>query len=80
MNNEQILQKYSRILSQKIYDCFYLETQLESLDKLLQDRDEEIERLKKLLDDNKIDYEDKGDEVSLSPIDEINKTSKVNER
>ena len=79
-NNEQILQKYSRILSQKIYDCFYLETQLESLDKLLQDKDKEIERLKKLLDDNKIDYEDKGDEVSLSPIDEINNTSEVNER
>ena len=80
MNNEQILQKYSRLLSQKIYDCFYLETQLESLDKLLQDRDKELERLKKLLDDNKIDYEDKGDEVSLSPIDEINKTNEVNER
>ena len=80
MNNEQILQKYSGILSQKIYDCFYLETQLESLGKQLQDRDKELERLKKLLDDNKIDYEDKGDEVSLSPIDEINKTSKVNER
>ena len=70
--NEQIIQKYSRLLSQKIYDCFYLETQAENLDKLLQDKDKEIERLKKLLDDNKIDYEDKGDEVSLSPVDEIN--------
>ena len=69
--NEQILQKYSRLLSQKIYDCFYLETQAENLDKLLQDKDKEIERLKKLLDDNKIDYEDKGDEVSLSPVEEI---------
>ena len=78
--NEQILQKYSRLLSQKIYDCFYLETQAENLDKLLQDKDKEIERLKKLLDDNKIDYDDKGDEVSLSPVDEINKTSEVNER
>ena len=80
MNNEQILQKYSRLLSQKTYDCFYLETQAENLDKLLQDKDKEIERLKKLLDDNKIDYEDKGDEVSLSPVDEIKETNKVNER
>ena len=78
--NEQILQKYINLLSQKTYDCFYLETELESLDKLLQDKDKEIERLKKLLDDNKIDYDDKGDEVSLSPVDEINKTSEVNER
>ena len=78
--NEQILQKYSRLLSQKIYDCFYLETQAENLDKLLQDKDKEIERLKKLLDDNKIDYDDKGDEVSLSPADEIKETNKVNER
>lgn len=71
MNNEQILQKYINLLSQKTYDCFYLETQLENLDKLVQDKDKEIERLKKLLDDNNIDYEDKGDEVSLSPVDEI---------
>ena len=73
-NNEQILQKYSGFLSQKIYDCFYLESQLENLDKLLQDKDKEIERLKKLLDDNDIDYktdENKGDEISLSPVEEI---------
>ena len=69
--NEQILQKYINFLSQKIYDCFYLETELENFDKLLQDKDKEIERLKKLLDENKIDYDDKGDEVSLSPVDEI---------
>lgn len=70
MNLEEIIQKYSVLLSQKIYDCFYLETKLENLDKILQDKDKEIERLKKLLDDNEIDYEDKGDEVSLSPIKE----------
>lgn len=70
MNLEEIIQKYSKLLSQKIYDCFYLKTQLEDLDKLLQDKDKEIERLKKLLDDNNINYEDKGDEVSLSPIEE----------
>ena len=82
-NNEQILQKYINLLSQKTYDCFYLETQAENLDKLLQDKDKEIERLKKLLDDNNINYktdEDKGDEVSLSPVDEINETNKVNEK
>lgn len=79
-NNEQILQKYSRLLSQKIYDCFYLETQAENLDKLVQDKDKEIERLKKLLDDNNINYDDKGDEVSLSPTEDINKTNEVNER
>lgn len=69
--NEQILQKYSGLLSQKIYDCFYLETELETLDKFLQDKDKEIERLKKLLNDNNINYEeDKGDEISLSPFEE----------
>lgn len=64
----QIIEKYSRLLSQKIYDYFYLETQLENLDKILQDKDKEIERLKKLLDDNGINYEDKGGEVSFSPV------------
>ena len=71
-NNEKILQKYINLLSQKTYDCFYLETELESLDKLLQDKDKETERLKKLLDDNNINYDDKGDEVSLSPVDDMN--------
>lgn len=55
--NEQIIEKYSRLTSQKIYDCFYLETQVENLDKLLQDKDKEIERLKKILDENGISYE-----------------------
>lgn len=55
--NEQIIQKYSVLLSQKIYDCFYLETKLENLDKILQDKDKEIERLKKILDENGISYE-----------------------
>ncbi len=72
--NEQIIQKYSTLLSQKTYDCFYLETQLENLDKLLEDKDKEIERLKKLLDDNNINYktdDNKGDEVSLSPTEDM---------
>ena len=72
--NEQILQKYINLLSQKIYDCFVLETQLENLDVVLQDRDKEIERLKKLLDDNNINYEtdeEKGHEVALSPVEDV---------
>ena len=68
--NEQIIQKYVNILSQKIYDCFYLETQVENLDKNLQDKDKEIERLKGLLDDNGIDYKD--GEVSFSPVEGVN--------
>lgn len=74
--NEQILQKYSQQLSQKIYDCFYLETQVENLDNLLQDKDKEIERLKKLLDDNNIEYKYKGDEVSLSPVENVKENNK----
>lgn len=70
--NEKIIQKYINLLSQKIYDCFYLETQLENSDKLLQDKEKEIERLKKILDDNGIDYK-QGDEVSLSPVEDVRK-------
>ncbi|WP_311376121.1 hypothetical protein [Anaerococcus lactolyticus] len=68
--NEQIIQKYSRLLSQKIYDCLYLESQLEIMTKSNDFFMKEIERLKKILDDNGIDYK-QGDEVSLSPTDEI---------
>ena len=73
-NNEQIIQKYSTLLSQKIYDCFYLENQLDVMIKSNDYALKEIERLKKLLDDNDIDYKtdhDKGDEVSLSPTEDI---------
>ena len=70
----QIIEKYSRLLSQKIYDCFYLETQVENLDKLLQDKNKEIERLRKLLDDNGIDYKT-DDEVSFSPVEDRQKES-----
>ena len=74
--SEEIIQRYINLLSQKIYDCFYLETQVENLDELIQDKDKEIGRLKKLLDDNDIDYKTdngEGDEVSLSPVEEIKK-------
>lgn len=76
--NEKIIQKYSRLLSQKIYDCFCLENQLEIMGKNVDYSLKEIERLKKLLDDNEIDYEDKGDEVSLSPVEKV--TENVNEQ
>lgn len=71
--NEQIIQKYINLLSQKIYDCFYLENQLDVMIKNNDYALKEIERLKKLLDDNDIDYktDDKGDEVSLSPTEDI---------
>lgn len=55
----KIIQKFANLLTQKIYDCFYLETQLENLDKILLDKDKEIERLKNILDKNGISYEDK---------------------
>ena len=72
--NEQIIQKYINLLSQKIYDCFYLENQLDVMIKNNDYALKELKRLKKLLDDNNINYktdDNKGDEVSLSPIDEI---------
>lgn len=69
MNNE-ILQKYSKLLSQKIYDCFYFESQLDVMIKNNDYALKEIERLKKLLDDNGIDYKT-DDEVSLSPVEDI---------
>lgn len=72
MNLAEIIQKYSQQLSQKIYDCFMLETKVENLDKLLKDKDKEIERLRKLLDDNGIDYKT-DDEVSFSPVEDIKK-------
>ena len=67
---EQIIQKYVNLLSQKIYDCFYLESELENLNKMVEDKDKEIDRLKKILDENDIDYT--GDEVSFSPVEGVN--------
>ena len=68
--NEKIIQKYINLLSQKIYDSFYLETQLEVMTKSNDFFMKEIERLKNILDDNGIDYK-QGDEVSLSPVENI---------
>lgn len=75
--NEKIIQKYSRLLSQKIYDCFCLEHQLEIMGKNGDYLLKEIERLKKLLDDNGIDYKT-DDEVSLSPVENV--TENINEQ
>lgn len=66
--DKEIITKYANLLTQKIYDCFYLETQLENLNKNSQDKDKEIERLKKILDENGISYEDK--EVEDEPSQE----------
>lgn len=56
--NEKIIQKYVNLTSQKIYDSFYLETQLEEANKKIADDEKEIERLKNILDKNGISYEE----------------------
>ena len=76
--NEKIIQKYINLLSQKIYDCLYLESQLEVMTKSNDFFMKEIERLKKILDDNKIDYK-QGDEVSLSPVEKVNENVNKND-
>ena len=76
--NEKIIQKYIKLLSQKIYDCLYLESQLEVMTKSNDFFMKEIERLKKILDDNKIDYK-QGDEVSLSPVEKVNENVNKND-
>lgn len=80
--NEQIIQKYINLTSQKIYDCFVLENQLDTMIKTNDYLNKEIERLQKLLDDNDINYktDDKiDDEVTLSSVDEnVNETKEEN--
>ena len=79
---EQIIQKYINLTSQKIYDCFVLENQLDTMIKTNDYFNKEIERLQKLLDDNNIDYKTDGkidDEVTLSSVDEnVNETKEEN--
>ena len=65
--NLDLTQGYYTELANRTHDLIVEKTMNENLDKLLRDRDKEIERLKKLLDDNNINYDDKGDEGSLSP-------------
>lgn len=50
-NNDNIIQKYSGLLAQKTYDYLFLES-------VVEEKDKEIERLKKLLNDNEIKYEE----------------------
>ena len=69
--NLDLTQGYYTELANRTHDLIVEKAMNEKLDNLLQDKDKEIERLKKLLDDNRIGYEDKGDEVSLSPVENI---------
>lgn len=75
--NLDLTQGYYVELGNRTHDLIVEKAMNENLNKLLQDKDKEIERLKKLLDDNGIDYEDKGDEFSLSPVENV--TENVNE-
>lgn len=72
--NLDLTQGYYTELANRTHDLIVSREMIKNLDKLLQDKDKEIEKLKKLLDDNDIDYktdDDKGDEVSLSPTEDI---------
>ena len=75
---EQIIQKYVNLTSQKIYDCFVLENQLDTMIKTNDYLTKELERLQKILDDNNIEYKDenKDGEVSFSPVENV--TDNVN--
>lgn len=56
---KQIIQKYIDLTSQNIYNYFLLETQLEEANKKITENEKELERLKKILDENGISYEEK---------------------
>lgn len=59
---------YYTELANRTHDLIVEKSMNEQLDGLLQDKDKEIERLKKLLDDNNINYktdEDKKQEESV---------------
>lgn len=78
MDTIAIVQEYTDILAKRTFDYVNykvshdeLKKHVEELEKLIEQSNKEIERLKKLLDDNNINYEDKGDEVSLSPTEDI---------
>lgn len=64
--NLDLTKGYYTELANRTHDLIVEKAMNENLDKLLQDKDKEIKRLKKLLDDNNIDY--RGDEVSFSPV------------
>ena len=68
MMNLDLTQGYYTELANRTHDLIVARTMNEKLDEIVKDKDKEIERLKKLLDDNEINYKDKGDEVSFSPV------------
>lgn len=63
-----IIEKYIKQLSKKTHDSIYLEAVAEEIDAENQKNIAEIERLKKILDENGISYEDK--EVEDEPNQE----------
>ena len=74
--NLDLTQSYYIELANRTHDLIVERAGNEQLNKILQEKDKEIERLKKLLDDNDIDYKTdngEGDEVSLSPVEKIKK-------
>lgn len=81
MDTIAIVQEYTDILAKRTFDYVNykvshdeLKKHVEELEKLIEQSNKEIERLKKLLDDNNINYkadEEKDDEVSLSPTEDI---------
>lgn len=60
--NLDLTQSYYIELANRTHDLIVERAGNEQLNKILQDKDKEIERLKKLLDDNEISYEDKEEE------------------
>lgn len=66
--NLDLTQSYYIELANRTHDLIVERAGNEQLNKILQDKDKEIERLKKLLDDNEISYENK--EVEDEPNQE----------
>ncbi len=75
--NLDLTKGYYTELANRTHDLIVARTMNEKLDEIVKDKDKEIERLKKLLDDNGIDYKT-DDEISLSPVENV--TENVNEQ
>lgn len=61
-----LTQGYYTELANRTHDLIVEKAVNEQLNKVLQDKDKEIERLKKILDENGISYEDKEEEDELN--------------
>lgn len=72
--NLDLTKGYYTELADRTHDLIVARTMNEKLDEIVKDKDKEIERLKKLLDDNGIDYKT-DDEVSFSPVEDRQKES-----